>query len=173
MKTRRNKAFTLIELLVVIGIIVVLASLLLPAVMKAISTAEKTQARAEVRAIELALKAYLTDYNTFPSVVNKEVEVTLTKVLRGITTNTGNFRAVCYLDVSEKSIGTNAVPGGVDGQLYDPWGHTYKVAVDTNSVNSVSADGETVAGRSVAVWSWGPSSTSDSSTDTTHIRSWR
>ena len=179
----RRRGFTLIELLVVIGIIAVLASMLLPAVMRAIGQAEKTQAKTEVKALETAIKAFFGDYNRFPGAVSNgtgSTTATLTGSLRGLSTySTDNPRGVVYLDVSEKSIGTNATDyagstGTVD-VLYDPWGRPYQIAVDYQFNNTVaSADGETLQGRNVAVWSWGPNNMiTANSGEPTHIRSWR
>jgi len=191
MKTSRpgGAGFTLIELLVVIGIIAVLASMLLPAVIKAITQAEKTQAKAEVKAVETALRVYANDYNKYPQYGACNLQNTgqgdtgpdLTNILRGINTNAdANPRAFVYLDVNEKSLGTNVTTAtgspGTIGAMYDPWGNLYQVAVDYQFNNTVqNADGETLGSRNVAVWSWGPNNkvTSPNPNDITHIRSWK
>ena len=191
MTTKKGAGFTLIELLVVIGIIAVLASMLLPAVMRAIGAAEKAQARTEVKAIENALRVYLSDYNKFPQSGSCQLQTTgagqtdadLINSLRGINTNAdANPRAFVYLDANEKSLGTNVVTAtggqGVVGAMYDPWGNFYKIAVDyqfNNSIPNGAADGESLSARTVAVWSWGPNnkSTSPDPNDITHVRSWR
>ena len=185
MKTQRRAAFTLVELLVVIGIIAILASILLPAVIRAIGRAEIMQAKTEVRAIETALKVYLNDYNQFPSTLSSGSGTTddnTTKILRGITNSIpvgDNPRGVNYLDCSEKSIGTNVTLWGSSSQgtgniFYDPWGRPYNIVVDYSGTGTISADGESLTGRSVAVWSWGPTAAaSANSADVTHIRSWK
>ena len=167
----------------VIGIIAVLASLLLAAVVLAIRHAEKAQARTEVKNIESAVRGYMSDFNRYPeagacrlqSTGSGQTDVDLVNILRGINTNAdANPRAQIYLDINEKSLGTN-VPGGQLGFMYDPWGNPYQLAVDNQSVNRVvNADGETLIARTIAVWSWGPNkTTTPDPNDITHIRSWK
>ncbi len=86
-----------------------------------------------------------------------------------------------YLQVNEKSIATNgsvtlgyAIPATL-GDLADPWGNRYVVMADWSGDGQIQADGETLM-RKVAVWSWGPDTKAVgvfSSTNTSHIRSWR
>jgi prepilin-type N-terminal cleavage/methylation domain-containing protein len=61
------RGFTLLELLVVITIIMVLASLLLPAIIGTIKKGEIALARTEVMAIDSAMRAYLLKYGHFPN----------------------------------------------------------------------------------------------------------
>ena len=60
-------AFTLTELLVVIGIIAVLSSIIGVVVAKARSGATKFQLSAQLQAITLALDAYKTDFQAYPT----------------------------------------------------------------------------------------------------------
>ena len=69
---RQQCAFTLIELLVVIAIIAILAGLLLPALATVKQRAKVTQAKSEMKNLEIAIKAYETEYHRFPASKNAE-----------------------------------------------------------------------------------------------------
>ncbi len=60
-KQLRSRAFTLVEMLVVLGIIVLLISLLLPAVSRARKAAEMTRCLTQMREIGIALSQYLNE----------------------------------------------------------------------------------------------------------------
>ncbi|WP_269522252.1 prepilin-type N-terminal cleavage/methylation domain-containing protein [Coraliomargarita parva] len=67
-KTRSRQAFTLIELLMVIAILVILASILIPAVSQVKTKASSAQCATQIRTIGMALQMYLQDNdNILPS----------------------------------------------------------------------------------------------------------
>jgi prepilin-type N-terminal cleavage/methylation domain-containing protein len=217
MKSPGWRAFTMIELLVVIAIIAILAGLLLPAVIGGLKKAEITQAQTEIRLIEAAIKAYRVDYGKYPNegpgndelywgydrlmdtLMGSNVPGSVADLLcvAGCNWRNQNPRERVYLQVSEKSIQTNAPSGSTvwitvgknnlvvearRGELADPWGNRYVAAVSMNHDGKVGngrlefGDGEVVP-REVAVWSWGPtnqgSQCKPNKDDKTHIRSWR
>jgi len=61
-----ESAFTLVEMLTVIGIIVLLAGLLVPALMSARKRAQVVTARADIAHIEMGLKQYAVDFGVYP-----------------------------------------------------------------------------------------------------------
>lgn len=64
----RRGGFTLIEILVVVGIVLVLAGLLLPAITKAYKQAQRTSMASDLQAVATALDAYKKDYGVYPLV---------------------------------------------------------------------------------------------------------
>jgi prepilin-type N-terminal cleavage/methylation domain-containing protein len=62
----RRVGFTLVELLVVIGILVILISILTPAVLRAMKQARKTKQISDLQAIAVALNAYKDDFSDYP-----------------------------------------------------------------------------------------------------------
>lgn len=63
---RRPAGFTLVELLVVIGIILLLAGILLPAISKAYERANRSRMAFDLQAIVIALEAYRQDHGDIP-----------------------------------------------------------------------------------------------------------
>src|SRR5260370_24041805 len=64
---RRRTGLTLIEVLVVIAILLVLASMVLPAIQKAREVARRVQCQNNLRQIGLALHSYQDAFNRYPS----------------------------------------------------------------------------------------------------------
>jgi prepilin-type N-terminal cleavage/methylation domain-containing protein len=65
-KKPSQRGFTLLELLITIGIIAILASLLLPAIMGARARVKDAEVKSELSALEIALAAFQKDYGVFP-----------------------------------------------------------------------------------------------------------
>jgi prepilin-type N-terminal cleavage/methylation domain-containing protein len=160
-------AFTLIELLVVIAIIGVLMGLLFPAVNGALDTARKSQAQNDVVQIANAITMYETEYGRLPasSATPPTADQTagastngIIGILMGLNTNQwANPRRIVFLEVPDakgkkSGINTNS------GNYVDPWGGTYRIVLDYDYNNSVTA-GEANAvtnsitlRKKVAVW---------------------
>ncbi len=66
----RKRGFTLIELLVVITILVMLMTLLLPAVLKARLVVMGVLTQGRVSALANACEAYHTDYDSYPTIID-------------------------------------------------------------------------------------------------------
>ncbi|HUT25407.1 MAG TPA: prepilin-type N-terminal cleavage/methylation domain-containing protein, partial [Sumerlaeia bacterium] len=70
MKTRvffQRPAFTLIELLIVVAIIAILAAIAVPNFLEAQVRSKVSRAHTDMRAVAVALEAYRTDNNRYPS----------------------------------------------------------------------------------------------------------
>lgn len=74
---KRETGFSLVELLVVIAVIVVLASLLLPAISRARQKAHKAACINNLHQLGIGLQSFVADNNAYPSIIG--------------TTNTGNW----------------------------------------------------------------------------------
>jgi prepilin-type N-terminal cleavage/methylation domain-containing protein len=64
--TRRRAGFTLVEILVSIGIIVVLISLVVPAIVRARRQAEQAAIKQDLNALGMGLEEYKNNYNQYP-----------------------------------------------------------------------------------------------------------
>jgi len=66
LRSLRVRAFTLIELLVVIGIIVLLAALLMPAIIKVQDSSKMTAAQSNLRQLGSVVMSYVNDTGKYP-----------------------------------------------------------------------------------------------------------
>ena len=152
-----RSAFTLIELLIVIAIIGILMSLLFPAVNGAIDAAKKAQAKNDVTQIATAVIAYETEYGKLPAITPQTADATVDAlatngiigILMGIDA-VNNPRGIVFLEVQDVSKKKGKSGIGSNGYFCDPWGNTYKIALDYNYDNtnsSVKSGNETSAGQ--------------------------
>jgi type II secretory pathway pseudopilin PulG len=153
---KKTQKFTMVELLVVIGVIAILVSLLLPAVMKGKERALIIRARADVTSIAVAIGQFETTYGYLPLDPGTGSEAQLssteyTELIEELTvqSTTYNTRGIPFLSIN----GTT---------LKDPWGEDYNVKLDYDYDNSVIALGDTIFGKS-AVWSEGDPDDPDAS----------
>ncbi|MEY2496374.1 MAG: ral secretion pathway protein [Verrucomicrobiota bacterium] len=150
MKFSRQRvfAFTLIELLVVIVIIAILMGLAFPVFQGVQNQAKKTQAKNDLTQIVTAVNAYYTEYGKYPLVTDDlaiantaDLLYTLRAVSNGVNAGDAtNPRKIAFINVPEAN-NQNAARSGIkisDGQWYDPWGSTYKVAIDGTYDNQIA-----------------------------------
>ena len=133
---RQKLSFTLIEILVVIGIILILAAIILPAVNGAVKKADETKAKAQITTLVNAIKQYEATYGYLPMVstwfkgtddwtqdyytIDSNHYEDLIKCLQAEGTN--NPKKQKFLDV------VNNKPG----EYNDPWGNPYNVMICRN-----------------------------------------
>ncbi|AKJ65125.1 prepilin-type N-terminal cleavage/methylation domain-containing protein [Kiritimatiella glycovorans] len=171
---KRRDGFTLIELLTVIGIIAILMAIVVPGVSKVKENAQKAKARTEIKSIEMAVKAYESEYGKYPNQTGASdgtfsTDEQLVNILRAdddADLSEDNPRRIVFLEVGEKSLD--------DGDFVDPWGEEYQVAYDGNYDNEITAGPSVnLKGRSVAVWSSGPNQNDQGGGDNTDdLNSW-
>jgi type II secretory pathway pseudopilin PulG len=147
----RRRAFTLVELLVVIGIIILLAAILLPAVLAVIKQGQIKTARGELLSLKNALQAFQNDNGKLPLTValqgaadrllDEAESRTVVRVLTGADT-TVNTRHVLYLE------GQSAKD---DGTFLDPWDQQYRLVMDSNYDSKTDYQGKTYRTVCVAV----------------------
>ena len=152
------QGFTIAELMVVVAIIVILMSLLFPAVQGALEAAKKAQAKNDVTQIATAIVAYDTEYGRLPS-TNPAPEVLnfgQAPYNALIASNdTLNPRKILFLEVLNYKRGKGGI---LDGVFVDPWAKSYYVAADSDYDNrvGVSTNGGTTENSSiikkVGVW---------------------
>ena len=138
-KPSRKSRFTLIELLVVIGIIGILTGILLPAIAGSMKEGKKTKAKSVCRQIAVAVEAYLNDYGSLPKTDN------------GTDSTAANITDNSLLTILGGSNARSKVYFENTGTVSHPFGGIYYIVMDGNYDNSITANGETVAG-SVAVY---------------------
>ncbi|MCS7008813.1 MAG: prepilin-type N-terminal cleavage/methylation domain-containing protein [Chthoniobacterales bacterium] len=143
-----RRGFSLIELLVVIAVLAVLMGLALPAIGGALNSAKRATMQNDVTQIANAVMMFETEYGRLPNVSGGNVDDSLMRILLGEDDNE-NPRKIAFLEPPTYKPGKGGYKAG-QGYL-DPWGNPYKIALDTDYDNKVSArDGE--VRKKVAVW---------------------
>lgn len=183
MQRSRRSGFTLIELLVVIGIIALLVGLIFPTVQKARRAADVHRAEVEVNALYLAIKAYNTEYNRWPTTTDSDEGKIPEYMVRALTgehdpaNKVYNPRRRVFLELKGMTVGsTNNV-------IMDPWGVPYRVAMDSDFSGEVGnshdddgvlPNGAYYKGHNVILWSKGPNKKTNLPTDPNFddVRSW-
>jgi prepilin-type N-terminal cleavage/methylation domain-containing protein len=168
----RKHAFTLIELLVVIVIIAVLMGLAFPVFQSIQNQAKKTQAKNDLTQIVTAVSAFYTEYGKYPIATDDTPVANIANLLYSLravasganTDDAINPRKIAFLNVPDSKDQTSPHSGikSSDGQWYDPWGSTYKVAIDgtydnqlANPYGSTGGAGSDPLRQGVIAWSFG------------------
>ena len=117
----KKRYFTLVELLVVVGIVVILAGLVLPAVIGGAQQGRITQAKSDMKAIQMALA---------------QMDQTYGRILK--TTGSGNsMHSVFYTDDGNSSVNVNVTEK--DDKAGASGSKTYSIILDSNSTDNKKA----------------------------------
>ena len=160
----RRRAFTLVEVLVVLGIIMILAAILLPAVMAAIKNAQRRKATTELVSIKNAVAAYHNDYGKLPlanagqggadHLLSEAESKAVLRVITGADTQL-NPKHVGYLESHSEAD---------DGTCQDPWDKQYRLVMDSNYDGKIVYRGQTYRMICIAISS-GPDGVLDTADD--------
>jgi prepilin-type N-terminal cleavage/methylation domain-containing protein len=184
---KQDHAFTLIELLVVIAIIAILIGLLFPAFRAVQDQAKRTQAKNDLTQIVTAVNAYYTEYGKYPLVTADTIYGSagnpnnlLFNELRATAAATQNPRQIVFISPPAVKDPTNPRSGiatqittinGISvaiGDLVDPWGTPYRIAIDGSYDNSLAnpygdpttgGAGPNPINQGVVAWSFGKDQT--------------
>lgn len=203
--SRRKDGFTLVELLVVIAIIAVLAAAGFAGVSIAMQKARKMTALSTCTGIEQAVNRFYTEYGGMPTDVTTEGDIDdphfdtksdagkkFLTVLLGLDETADpplNSKGIKYLDVKDGKIkgandGINGIILAADGKsisrgLFDPWGGTYKVLLDTGADERVDPEpkgggspANPLNNRRSAVWSDGADGVSGTGKASDDVKTW-
>lgn len=182
--TARRSAFTLIELLVVITIIGVLAAIAFPVTTAVLDKARKLKTRAVLKDLQVAIKAYQTEYNRYPSDDERQLtDGPLVNILLGTTVGNFNTRGIQFIDLPMAKNGRGGLIGNSGNyQLVDDYGYPYVILLDTdynnqianpdagNSDPNVSGGASNILPMGVAVYSVGKDGAEQTKDD---LASWR
>jgi len=162
---RCRRGFTLIELLAVVAIILLLVSLLMPAISSIRKNAQRTRAHGDVATIAQGLKQYYSEYQHWPTNLivydtgdNIEATVTgieacsnLVAMLGGQDIAGNNPRRMQFMQVPPQAIldaprtlknqsPARTLDAAYIGSFIDPWGAPYKYMCDFNGDGSTHVE---------------------------------
>lgn len=168
-KVRQLKGFSFLETVVILAMILLLAGLLFPSVGCGESS-ERVQARNDLTQLSVAIKAYNTEYGHLPLAdhrifIDEASQARLLHILQGLD-DAENPRRVVFFESKIASpikswwFGPRRNRAGlhpVSGALLDPWGHPYRILLDSDydgKIQSPYQDDEEIR-NSVIAWSLG------------------
>ena len=145
MNNAQAEGFTLIELLVVITILGILMGLGFSGVSAIRSQAKNAQARNDCVGVSAAILNFYNDYSRYPTAKQEDAIYEPSddasggnvEVLNALTAQDPklNPRQVVYYDGknAKRAKSSGKYESGLgEGSLFDPWGNTYGIAMDSN-----------------------------------------
>ena len=182
-----RRGFSRYELLFALALILMVASIALPAREFVQRWQRLEMARGDLRSIITSVQRYRAQYNTWPGTAsahavgdiqfgrrapNSEVLNVLRSVDgAGNRDHAMNSNRVVFLDVAAASPGFSGLNGR--GEFVDPWGNAYRIVLDLD-YDGVCEVSDSVYGRvqgeGVIAWSCGPDGKSDNEDD---LQSWK
>ena len=130
---KADQSFTLVELITVMAIILLLVSLLLPAMSYARIQARKYVARQDMTNLQNALLGFRQEYGYFPAPTTwQDLSTTLNgnvNAFTGVSASSGSFasnnnpKAIRFMEFKTNQVNSS-------GEFLDPWGTKYMVLMD-------------------------------------------
>ena len=147
---KSSRAITLVEVVVAVAVLLILISLLFPAVgVGCGDSAPKCQAKNDVTQIATAVIAFETEYGRLPGTNHGAVGGKVLAALMG-SNSTINPRGIVFIEVGAAKNGKSGLSNGV---FVDPWGGAYQIAYASGTNNRVVAGTNGIEVRKrVAVW---------------------
>ncbi|MFK7911179.1 MAG: type II secretion system protein [Akkermansiaceae bacterium] len=191
---RAQKGFTLVELLVVIAIIAILAAIGYPTIMSMMKNSKRVAAINTMQSMETGVERYMNEYNYLPNFrtsnpptwdywlfTNEGQNIHFLRDLTGESEkyNTKGKNFLTLEDAKGKKGGFHRAGGG-SGKvqyLFDKVGNGFGYVVDYNYDQELpippfyksDSSGDTVKGKHIIIWNFGPDKKSGTSDD---ITSW-
>ena len=191
MKTRfsPSKGFTLLELLIVMTIIAVLAGGIFSAAQSALKKTRDLQARNMAIGLVSGITKFRADYTRWPvpagggstDIQNLEsngevIEYLLGKTAEAQTINTSGINYIDSMPLAKDNRnGITYKNNGQEGDITDPWGNPYYIAIDkdgNNELDNPEGGADKLYNIKVAVYSKGNDKEIGAEKNTDNVRSW-
>lgn len=186
-RSNQNAGLAWPEVLFVLALLLMLASVVIPALLEIRNTRKSAKAYSHMKILISASKRFNQEYRVWPShdaPERKDVRYGEIKSnsavlnILGAVEGTGNEHHTANparIDFIQQAMEQNPISLNHNerGEAVDPWGSPYQIVYDSNYDNICTLEDSSygsVIGEGVAVWSKGPDRKSDTDDD---LLSWR